>query len=55
MTNQTTENKEDIIDALLSGRTIRRHGPYRILIRNDTLQFEPRTISDPHLTGARTL
>jgi hypothetical protein len=55
MTNQTTENKEDIIDALLSGRTIRRHGPYRILIRNDTLQFEPRTISDPEPTGAQIL
>jgi hypothetical protein len=55
VTNQTTENTEDIIEALLAGRMIRRHGPYRILIGNDTLQFEPRTISDPAPTGAQIL
>lgn len=55
MTNQTTENTEDIVEALGSGRMIRRHGPYRILIGNDALQFEPRTISDPEPTGAQIL
>lgn len=55
MINQTTENTEDIIEALLAGRMIRRHGPYRILIGNDALQFEPRTVSDPQPTGAQIL
>lgn len=55
MINQTTENTEDIVEALGAGRMIRRHGPYRILIGNDALQFEPRTISDPEPTGAQIL
>jgi len=55
VTNQTTENTEDIIEALLAGRMIRRHGPYRIMIGNDALQFEPRTISDPQPTGTQIL
>ena len=55
MSNQTTENTEDVIEALLAGRMIRRHGPYRILIGNDALQFEPRTIFDPQPTGAQIL
>lgn len=55
MTNQTTEDTEDITEALLAGRMIRRHGPYRILIGNDALQFEPRTIFDPVPTGAQIL
>lgn len=53
MTNQATENTEDIIEALLAGRVIRRQGPYRIMIGNDALQFEPRTIFDPQPTGAQ--
>lgn len=55
MINQTTENTEDIIEAILAGRMIRRHGPYRILVGNDALQFEPRTISDPQPNGAQIL
>jgi hypothetical protein len=53
--NQVTENTEDIIEALLAGRMIRRHGPYRILIGNDKLKFEPRTIFNPQPTGAQIL
>lgn len=55
MNNQTTENIEDITEALLAGRMIRRHGPYRIMIGNEALQFEPRTISDPVPTGTQIL
>lgn len=55
MTNQTTDNTEDVIEALTSGRMIRRHGPYRILIGNDELHFEPHTIFDPQPTGAQIL
>lgn len=55
MINQTAENTEDIIEALLAGRMVRRHGPYRILIGNDALQFEPHTVSDPQPTGSQIL
>lgn len=55
MTNQTTETTEDITEALLAGRAIRRHGPYRILIGDDALEFESCTISDPVPTGAQIL
>jgi hypothetical protein len=53
--SQTAEKAEDIMESLLAGRPIRRHGPYRILIGYDALQFEPRTISDPVPTGAQIL
>jgi hypothetical protein len=52
---QTTDNTEDITEALHAGRPVRRHGPYRILIGNDALQFEPRVISDPVPTGNQIL
>lgn len=55
MNSQTTENTEDVLEALLAGRTIRNHGPYRIMIGNGRLHFEPRTILDPVPTGAQIL
>jgi hypothetical protein len=55
VSNQATENTEDIVEALLAGRMIRRHGPYRVLVGNDALQFEPRIISDPVPTGAQII
>jgi Multiubiquitin len=55
MNGQLTENIEDIAEALHAGRMIRHHGPYRIRIGNEALQFEPRTISDPVPTGAQIL
>ena len=55
MNQQTTENTEDIIEALFAGRMIRNYGPYRILIGDDRLQFSPRTILDPVPTGSQIL
>jgi hypothetical protein len=55
MNQQTTENTEDVLEALQAGRAIRSHGPYRILIGDDQLHFSPRTILDPVLTGAQIL
>jgi hypothetical protein len=55
MNGQLTESAEDITEALHAGRMIRHHGPYRILIGNETLKFEPRIISDPVPTGAQIL
>jgi len=55
MNQQATENTEDVLEALHSGRAIRSHGPYRILIGDDQLHFSPRTILDPVPTGAQIL
>lgn len=55
MNSQLTENSEDIAAALHAGRKVRHYGPYRILIGNETLHFEPRTIADPVPTGAQIL
>jgi hypothetical protein len=55
MNSQLTQNTEDIAEVLLAGRMIRHHGPYRILIGNENLKFEPRTITDPVPTGAQIL
>ncbi len=55
MNSQLTEDTEDIAAALHAGRKIRHHGPYRILIGNERLSFEPRTIADPVPTGAQIL
>ncbi len=55
MNSQLTENTEDIAAALHAGRKVRHHGPYRILIGDKTLHFEPRTIADPVPTGAQIL
>lgn len=55
MKSQLTENTEDIAEALNAGRMIRHHGPYRILIGNEALKFEPRIILDPVPTGAQIL
>ncbi len=55
MNGQLTENTEDIAAALHAGRKVRHHGPYRILIGNEALNFEPRTIADPVPTGAQIL
>lgn len=55
MNIQLTEEIEDIAAALHAGRTVRHHGPYRILIGDEALNFEPRTIADPIPTGSQIL
>lgn len=55
MNGQLTDDTEDIAQALHAGRLIRHHGPYRIMIGNETLKFETRIISDPVPTGAQIL
>jgi hypothetical protein len=46
---------EDLYQAVRSGREVRRHGPYRVLVGNEALQFEPKVISDPVPTGTQIL
>ena len=55
MKGQLTENTEDIAETIRAGRMIRDHGPYRVLIGNEALKFEPRTIWDPVPTGVQIL
>ncbi len=45
------EHIEDVQVALQSGRPIREHGPYRVLIGNEALQFRGAVITDPVPTG----
>jgi len=52
---QVTENTEDILEANRAGRPIRPHGPYRILVGDDVLNFQPRVIMDPMPTGDHIL
>lgn len=55
MTNQTDESAEDIQKALTAGRTVRDHGPYRIQIGNERLEFRHVIIEDPVPTGLQIL
>jgi len=52
---QVTENTEDILEAHRAGRPIRPHGPYRIQVGDDALDFQPRVIMDPTPTGDHIL
>src|SRR5580692_4015854 len=52
---QLTENTEDILEAHRAGRPVRPHGPYRILVGDDALDFQPRVIADPTPTGDQIL
>lgn len=46
---------EDIVQAFESGRPIREHGPYRILIGDKLLDFQPAVIADPVPNGRQIL
>ena len=46
---------EDLCQAVRSGREVRRHGPYRVLIGDEALQFLPKMIADPVPTGTQIL
>jgi hypothetical protein len=55
MTDGLSEEVEDIQDAVRTGRSVRPHGPYRVLIGNDRLEYQPATIADPVPTGQQIL
>ncbi|PTS90585.1 hypothetical protein DBR17_01295 [Sphingomonas sp. HMWF008] len=46
---------EDVQDAARDGRAIRDHGPYRIVIGNDKLDYHQVVIDDPVPTGLQIL
>lgn len=46
---------EDVGVAVMAGREVREHGPYRVLIGNENLDYRPVIISDPVPTGKQVL
>jgi hypothetical protein len=46
---------EDVQDAARDGRAVRDHGPYRIAIGNDKLDYHQVVIEDPVPTGLQIL
>lgn len=46
---------EDIQDSVRAGRAVRQHGPYRVQIGNEKLEFHPAVIDDPVPTGLQIL
>jgi hypothetical protein len=46
---------EDVASALAAGRPVRDHGPYKIQIGNENLEYRPLVISDPVPTGRQVL
>ncbi len=55
MSTELDENIEDIEEAVRTGRAVRPHGPYRIAIGNDRLEYRAATIEDPVPTGRQIL
>ena len=55
MTTDFEEGIEDIQEAVGSGRPVCPHGPYRIQIGNERLEFRPAIIEDPVPTGRQIL
>lgn len=51
----TNFDYEDIFEATQSGRAIRDHGPYRIQIGNERLEYHQAIIDDPVPTGLQIL
>lgn len=46
---------EDVAAALAAGRQVRDHGPYKIQIGNENLEYRPLVITDPVPTGRQVL
>lgn len=49
------EDVEDVGSALSAGREVREHGPYRILIGDEGLNYRTAMINDPVPTGEQVL
>ncbi|MNZ49482.1 hypothetical protein D3C78_672510 [compost metagenome] len=46
---------EDVGSAVLAGREVRKHGPYRVQIGDENLNYRPTVIADPVPTGGQVL
>ena len=54
-TQQFDDGVENVQEAVLSGRKVREHGPYGILIGDEHLHFQPVVLADPTPTGRQIL
>lgn len=55
MRNQFEEGVEDVYVAVSAGRCVREHGPFGIQIGDQSMQFVPKVVDDPVVTGAQIL
>lgn len=55
MTQLNDFEVEDVAAAVSAGREVRDHGPYKIQIGNEGLEYRPLVITDPVPTGQQVL
>lgn len=55
MSNQFEEGVEDVYVAVSAGRQVREHGPFGIQIGDQSMQFVPKVVVDPIVTGSQIL
>ncbi|QXH95736.1 multiubiquitin domain-containing protein [Pseudomonas ogarae] len=55
MTQLNDLDVEDVSAAVLAGREVREHGPYKIQVGNEGLEYQSLVISDPVPTGQQIL
>ncbi len=55
MGKQFEENVEDVYAAVSAGRPVREHGPFGIQIGDQSMQFVPKVVDDPVVTGGQIL
>ena len=55
MTTVLSDEIEDVQDAVRAGRPVRGHGPYRVMMAQDGLDFRAAVLDDPVPTGAQLL
>lgn len=55
MNKQFDEAVEDVYAAVSAGRAVREHGPFGIQIGDQSMQFVPKVIDDPIVTGGQIL
>lgn len=51
----TSQDIEDLQQAHEAGRAVRAHGPYRVLLGDELLNYHPIVIADPVPTGRQIL
>lgn len=55
MSKQFAEGVEDVYAAVSMGRTVREHGPFGIQIGDQSMEFTPKVVNDPVVTGSQIL
>lgn len=55
MDTQFEEGVEDVYVAVSAGRPVREHGPFGIQIGDQSMQFVPKVVADPVVTGSQIL